>query len=76
MIKVSHLYHSYSHNEKYAVKDVSFEVKEGEIFGFLGPSGAGKTTTQNILTGLLKLQKGEVIVAGYNMKKVDNKIWC
>lgn len=75
MIKVSHLYHSYSHNEKYAVKDVSFEVKEGEIFGFLGPSGAGKTTTQNILTGLLKLQKGEVIIAGYNMKKVDNKIY-
>ncbi len=75
MIKVSNLYHSYSKDEHYAVKDVSFEVKEGEIFGFLGPSGAGKSTTQNIMTGLLQLQKGTVTVAGYDVKTISNKMF-
>lgn len=75
MIKVSNLYHSYSKDEHYAVKDVSFEVKEGEIFGFLGPSGAGKSTTQNIMTGLLQLQKGKVTVAGYDVKTISNKMF-
>ena len=69
MIKVENLYHSYTHDDIYALKDVSFEVEKGEVFGFLGPSGAGKSTTQGILTGLLQLQKGNAIVAGYNMKK-------
>lgn len=75
MIKVKNLYHSYSNDENYAVNNVSFEVKKGEIFGFLGPSGAGKSTTQNILTGLLQLQKGEVEVAGYNIKNIKNKMF-
>jgi len=69
MITVNGLYHSYSNDKKYAVKDVSFEIERGEVFGFLGPSGAGKSTTQGVLTGLLQLQKGEVSVAGYNVKK-------
>lgn len=73
MIRVENLYHSYQKNDVYAVKDVSFEVKEGEIFGFLGPSGAGKSTTQNILTGLLPLQKGKVIVDGFDISKEDKK---
>lgn len=71
MIHVENLYHSYSYDDVYAVYDASFEVKKGEIFGFLGPSGAGKSTTQNILTGLLPLQKGNVLVDGYNISKVD-----
>lgn len=75
MIKVKNLYHSYSNDEKYAVDDVNFEVEKGEIFGFLGPSGAGKSTTQNILTGLLQLQKGEVEVAGYDIKQIKNKMF-
>ncbi len=75
MIKVNNLYHSYNKDGKFAVKDVSFEVKDGEIFGFLGPSGAGKSTTQNILTGLLQLQKGDVTVAGYDIKKISNKMF-
>ena len=68
MIKVNNLFHSYSHDEKYAVKNVSFEIAKGEVFGFLGPSGAGKSTTQGVLNGLLPLQKGHVEVAGYNIK--------
>jgi len=75
MIKVKNLYHSYSNDENYAVDDISFEISKGEIFGFLGPSGAGKSTTQNILTGLLQLQKGEVEVAGYDVKHIKNKMF-
>ena len=41
MVKVEELFHSYTHNDKYAVRDASFEIAEGEVFGFLGPSGAG-----------------------------------
>jgi fluoroquinolone transport system ATP-binding protein len=73
MISVENLYHSYTQDDRHAVKDISFEVQKGEIFGFLGPSGAGKSTTQGILTGLLPLQKGKVVVAGYDLKKVENK---
>jgi fluoroquinolone transport system ATP-binding protein len=75
MIRVNNLYHSYSKDDTYAVKDVSFEVKEGEVFGFLGPSGAGKSTTQAILTGLLQLQKGDVTVAGYDIKHIKNEMF-
>lgn len=68
MIKVNGLYHSYSKDENYAVKNVDFEISKGEVFGFLGPSGAGKSTTQGVLTGLLPLQKGEVEVVGYDIR--------
>jgi len=73
MIHVQNLYHSYTNDDRYAVKDISFEVGKGEIFGFLGPSGAGKSTTQGVLTGLLPLQKGNVVVAGYDLHKLDNR---
>ena len=46
----------------YAVRDVSFEVRRGEIFGFLGANGAGKTTTIRVLCGLLPATDGVVIV--------------
>lgn len=75
MIKVNGLSHSYNKDGKYAIKDVSFEVKKGEIFGFLGPSGAGKSTTQNILTGLLQLQEGDAEVAGYDVKQIKNEMF-
>lgn len=68
MISVKNLYHSYTNNDVFAVKNVHFEIAKGEVFGFLGPSGAGKSTTQGVLTGLLPLQKGEVTVAGYDMR--------
>lgn len=75
MIKVKNLYHSYSNDDNYAVNNVNFEIEKGEIFGFLGPSGAGKSTTQNILVGLLQLQKGEVEVAGYDVKHIKDKMF-
>ncbi len=73
MISVKNLSHSYDNSEKLAVKNISFEISKGETFGFLGPSGAGKSTTQGILTGLLKQQSGEVMVAGYDVNKVQNE---
>ena len=50
-----------------AVDNVSFEVKQGEIFGFLGANGAGKTTVTRILCGLGKPTSGRAIVAGYDV---------
>lgn len=75
MITVKNLYYSYTKDQNYAVQDVSFEVREGEVFGFLGPSGAGKSTTQGVLTGLLPLQKGDVHVAGYDLKHPDRRMF-
>ncbi|MFA5202332.1 MAG: ABC transporter ATP-binding protein [Bacteroidales bacterium] len=64
MIDVEKLCFSYSGKGKNAVKDMSFSVSEGEIFGFLGPSGAGKTTTQRLLIGLLRNYSGRITVMG------------
>lgn len=50
--------------DKTALKEISFSISSGEIFGFLGPSGAGKTTTINILTGQLPPDGGEVKILG------------
>ena len=46
-------------DEKFALKNVSFDINEGEIFGFLGPSGSGKTTMIKIITGQLSSDYGE-----------------
>ena len=52
-----------------AVKEVSFELRRGEVFGFLGPNGAGKTTTIKVCTGLLKPSAGRVIIGGFDITK-------
>ena len=51
-----------------AVNDVSFRVEKGEIFGFLGPNGSGKTTVIKMLTGLLPLSAGEATVQGIDVR--------
>lgn len=50
---------------KKAVKDVSFEIQEGEFIGFIGPNGAGKTTTIKMLSGILEPTSGVIEVLGY-----------
>lgn len=50
-----------------AVDHISFEVKRGEIFGFLGANGAGKTTAMKMLTGLLAPSEGKAVVSGKNV---------
>lgn len=60
---------SVSYGSFKAVKNISFDVRAGEIFGLLGPNGAGKTSTLSAVEGLLKPQSGEITVAGFNTKK-------
>jgi fluoroquinolone transport system ATP-binding protein len=62
MIRVEDLTYTYQSGSSPAVRGLTFEVEKGEVFGFLGPSGAGKTTTQNILIGLIKGWQGRVQV--------------
>lgn len=51
-----------------AVKNIGFEVQQGEVLGFLGPNGAGKTTTMQMLTGNLAPSQGRVTVAGHDLR--------
>ncbi len=57
-----------------AVDNISFDVKRGEIFGFLGANGAGKTTAIKMLTGLLAPSSGTAIVAGYDVREEPEKL--
>lgn len=64
-IDVLHL--SKSYGDKLAVDDVTFAVRPGEIFGFMGHNGAGKTTTVRMLLGLLRPTRGSARVLGYDV---------
>ena len=66
-ISLKHI--SKSYGDVNAIKDISFEVKEGELFGLIGPDGAGKTTLFRILTTLLFADEGNATVAGYDVIK-------
>ena len=68
-IEVKNLFKYYG--EQAAVNNVSFSVKQGEIVGFLGPHGAGKSTTMKIITGFIPSNAGEVHVCGIKVD-VDN----
>ena len=57
-----------------AVNDVSFGIKVGELFSFLGVNGAGKSTTINIISGILKKDEGNVKICGYNLDTDADKI--
>lgn len=69
MLQVKNIVKYYGQNK--AVDHLSFEVKDGEIFGLLGENGAGKTTTFRIIMGLLEATEGEVLLDG---KKIDYSI--
>ena len=57
-----------------AVKDLSLDIKEGELFALLGVNGAGKTTTIKMLSTLVKPTSGDAFINGYSILKDDNKI--
>lgn len=57
-----------------AVDKISFEVKKGEIFGFLGANGAGKTTAMKMLSGILEPTSGHATVAGFDIKTQRNQL--
>ncbi|WP_339916648.1 ABC transporter ATP-binding protein [Yeosuana marina] len=66
-ISVNHISKSYKSIQ--ALQDISFNVNEGELFGLIGPDGAGKTTLFRILTTLLIADTGQASVAGYDVIK-------
>ena len=74
VISVQNLTKRYKKAEKAAVDDISFSVREGEFFAFLGANGAGKTTTISILTTTLSKTSGNVKIAGYDVEKEARKV--
>ena len=76
VIKVSHITKDYGNQR--GVFDVSFEMNEGEVLGFLGPNGSGKTTTIRQLMGFMKPDQGEVTILGMDCfndsAKVQEKV--
>ena len=72
VIEVSHLVKAFG--SFHAVDDISFTVKRGEIFGFLGANGAGKTTAMHMLTGLNQPTSGTGTVAGYDIRTEHEQI--
>ncbi len=67
MLKIDHLCKKYINSDVYAVKDLNIEVKGGEMFGFLGLNGAGKSTTIKCITGIYPFDSGTVEIDGHNI---------
>jgi len=55
--------------KKEVIKNVSFNIEEGDILGFIGPNGAGKTTTIKLILGLQKIDEGRIFINGFDIKK-------
>jgi fluoroquinolone transport system ATP-binding protein len=73
MIKVENLSYAYPKSKETVLKNLNFEINEGEIFGFLGPSGAGKSTTQKILYKILHDFTGEITIKNKSLKDWGNE---
>lgn len=67
MLKIDHLHKTFG--DKVAVKDLSLEIKAGDVFGFIGRNGAGKTTTIKSIVGISDFDSGEIFVNGHSIKK-------
>jgi ABC-2 type transport system ATP-binding protein len=70
IVKVENLSHRYA--SQWAVRDINFEIGHPGVVGLLGSNGAGKSTTMNIICGVLKQSKGQVFINGINLK--DNPV--
>ena len=62
-------------DKEYVLKGISASLSKGEILGFLGPSGAGKTTTIKIITGQLKQTSGDAYILGIHSGRIDESIY-
>lgn len=71
-LDVQHLCKAYGKKE--AVRDVSFSIEEGEIFGLMGMNGAGKTTILRMLATLLRPDKGDAVIAGHSVVKEPEQV--
>ena len=67
IVRVEHLSHRYSVH--WAIKDISFEIAENGVVGLLGSNGAGKSTTMNIICGVLNQTEGNVFINGINLRE-------
>lgn len=67
VLKCENLYKSFG--KKQIIKDLSLEIYEGDILGFIGPNGSGKTTTIKMILGLQSINKGKVTINGYDIEK-------
>ena len=71
ILEVCHVSRRFGEHE--VLKDLSFSVPEHRIFGFIGKNGAGKTTTMKLITGLLRADKGEILVNGKAVRAGENE---
>jgi fluoroquinolone transport system ATP-binding protein len=75
MFRVQDLRFRYPHNSEDTIRGMSFDVKDGEIFGLLGPSGVGKSTTQKIMIKLLKNYQGKVEYRGRDLRSYGKEFY-
>lgn len=69
MLEIEHLYKKYRNSERFSVEDLNLVLHPGEIFGFLGQNGAGKSTTIKCLTGIYPFNSGTIKICGYDIQK-------
>lgn len=67
IVRVEHLSHRYS--VQWAIRDINFEITRNGVYGLLGSNGAGKSTTMNIMCGVLKQTEGDVYIKGVSMRE-------
>ncbi len=67
MIKIENVSKSYKKGTK-VIDKLNLEIKDGEIFGFLGPNGVGKTTTIKMMTGILNIDEGDILIDGLSIQ--------
>ena len=68
MIKIQNVSKSYKKGTK-VIENIDLEIKNGEIFGFIGQNGAGKTTTIKMMTGILEIDEGDIFIDGKSITK-------
>ena len=68
IVRVEHLYHRYT-SSRWAIEDINFQIDDAGVVGLLGSNGAGKSTTMNIICGVMRQTAGEVYIGGINTLK-------
>ena len=68
MIEIKNVSQSYNKETK-IIENMNLKIEDGIIFGFIGPNGAGKTTTIEMITGVLKIDKGDIFIDGNSITK-------
>ena len=69
MVQIKHFFKKYGASKNFAVKDFNLTINAGEIFGFLGHNGSGKSTTIKSLVGIQSITKGQILICGYDIAR-------